>query len=62
MNWQPLMVEHGAPLRLRVETQLGFKMVKWLRSIEVVEDYATLGDGQGGSREDTMYYEQAVSI
>jgi len=62
MNWQPLSVAHGAPLRLRVETQLGFKMVKWLRAIELVEDYATTGDGQGGSQEDTMYYEQAVSI
>jgi DMSO/TMAO reductase YedYZ molybdopterin-dependent catalytic subunit/thiosulfate reductase cytochrome b subunit len=62
MNWEPLSVAHGAPLRLRVETQLGFKMVKWIRSIEIVADYAALGDGQGGSREDTMYYEQAVSI
>ena len=59
---EPLSVAHGAPLRLRVETQLGFKMVQWIRSIEVVADYAVLGDGQGGSREDTMYYEQTVGI
>ncbi len=62
MHWEPLPVAHGAPLRLRVETQLGFKMVKWLRSIELVEDYADLGDGPGGSRADTMYYEQSVGI
>lgn len=62
MNGESLSVPHGAPLRLRVETLLGFKMVKWLRSIELVEDYRTLGDGMGGSREDNMYYEQAVSI
>jgi DMSO/TMAO reductase YedYZ molybdopterin-dependent catalytic subunit/thiosulfate reductase cytochrome b subunit len=62
MNDRPLTIPHGAPLRLRVETQLGFKMVKWLRSIEVVGDYRGLGDGQGGSREDIMNYEQAVSI
>jgi sulfoxide reductase catalytic subunit YedY len=62
MNGAPLTVAHGAPLRLRVETELGFKMVKWLRAIEFVEDYRTLGDGQGGSREDNMYYEQSVSI
>jgi hypothetical protein len=27
-------------------------MVKWLKSIELVEDYRTVGDGQGGYRED----------
>lgn len=62
MNGQPLPVPHGAPLRLRVETQLGFKMVKWLRSIELVESYAHIRDGQGGSREDNKYYEQPAGI
>jgi methionine sulfoxide reductase catalytic subunit len=62
MNGESLPIPHGAPLRLRVETQLGFKMVKWLRRIEFVADYRDLGDGQGGSREDTMFYEQAVGI
>jgi sulfoxide reductase catalytic subunit YedY len=62
MNGEPLPIPHGAPLRLRVETELGFKMVKWLRRIELVADYRDLGDGQGGSREDNMFYEQAVGI
>ena len=62
MNDQPLTIEHGAPLRLRVETQLGFKMVKWLREIELIEDYRCIGDGMGGSREDLMHYEQVASI
>jgi DMSO/TMAO reductase YedYZ molybdopterin-dependent catalytic subunit len=31
MNGVPLPVEHGAPVRLRAETQLGYTMVKWLR-------------------------------
>lgn len=62
MNDQPLTVPHGAPLRLRVETLLGYKSAKWLRAIEFVEDYRTMRDGQGGSREDNMYYEQSVSI
>lgn len=62
MNGHPLPVPHGAPLRLRVETELGFKMVKWIHTIEFVADYRALGDGQGGSREDNMYYEQAVGI
>ncbi len=30
MNGKKLDIGHGAPLRLRVETQLGYKMVKWL--------------------------------
>lgn len=62
MNGAPLELPHGAPLRLRVETQLGFKMVKWLRAIEFVEDYVSLRDGMGGSREDNMYYEQSASV
>ena len=36
MNGEPLNVGHGAPLRLRGETQLGYKMVKWLKSIELL--------------------------
>jgi len=62
MNGAPLPIEHGAPLRLRVETQLGFKMVKWIRSIELVEDYERIGMGQGGWREDQQYYANAAGI
>jgi sulfoxide reductase catalytic subunit YedY len=62
MNGEALTIPHGAPVRLRVETELGFKMVKWVRRIEFVADYRHLGDGQGGSREDTMFYEQAAGM
>jgi len=62
MNDQPLSVEHGAPLRLRCETVLGYKMVKWLYRIELVADFRTLGEGQGGSREDNRYYEPEAGI
>jgi len=62
MNGCPLPPEHGAPLRLRVETQLGFKMVKYLRAIEFVADYDRLGQGQGGWREDVQYYSQDAGI
>jgi methionine sulfoxide reductase catalytic subunit len=62
MNGTPLAVEHGAPCRLRVETQLGFKMVKWVRSIELVEDYRKLGEGQGGYREDVQFYGPEAGI
>jgi DMSO/TMAO reductase YedYZ molybdopterin-dependent catalytic subunit len=62
MNGAPLPIPHGAPCRLRVETQLGFKMVKYLRSIELVDDYHQLGDGQGGFREDTQFYGSEAGI
>ncbi len=62
MNDQPLPYEHGAPVRLRVETQLGFKMVKWLRAIEFTDDYRRIREGQGGSREDEKYYERDAGI
>ncbi len=47
MNGQPQPFLHGAPLRLRVETQLGFTMVKYIRAIEFVEE-TTIAQGQGG--------------
>ncbi len=55
MNGAPLPVEHGAPLRVRIERQLGYKMAKYIRSIEVVSDYSRLGSGKGGFWEDRGY-------
>lgn len=51
-NDGPLEVHLGAPLRLRVESNHGYKMVKWIKSIEWISDYADYGDGRGGTRED----------
>ncbi|HLZ74395.1 molybdopterin-dependent oxidoreductase [Phenylobacterium sp.] len=51
MNGRDLPVAHGAPARLRVETQLGYKSVKFLRRIEVVEkfdDFGKKGNIQNG--------------
>jgi DMSO/TMAO reductase YedYZ molybdopterin-dependent catalytic subunit len=62
MNYQPLNDLHGAPLRLRVENQLGFKMVKWLRAIEFVEDTQSLGKGEGGFAEDYEYFGELANI
>jgi|KBSMisStandDraft_5_1062788.scaffolds.fasta_scaffold39963_1 thiosulfate reductase cytochrome b subunit len=62
MNGEPLAVPYGSPLRLRVETQLGYKMVKWIKSIEFVSDYKNIGRGQGGHREDHMYYGTGAGI
>jgi len=60
MNGEPLPRDHGAPLRLRVETLLGYKMAKYLHSIELVEDYSHIGRGQGGYREDYQYYDKVA--
>ncbi|MGB6500784.1 MAG: molybdopterin-dependent oxidoreductase [Thermoplasmata archaeon] len=62
MNGKNLPIEHGAPLRLRVETQLGFKMVKWLRSIELVDDYRQIFGGLGGYREDVQHFAVGAPI
>ena len=62
MNGAPLPVEHGAPVRLRVETQLGFKMVKWVVAIDFVDDLSDIGQGMGGWREDQQYYATAAGI
>jgi len=61
-NDAPLPLVHGAPLRLRIETELGYKMVKYVRSIELITEYRSVGDGQGGSREDTMFYGRGAEI
>jgi DMSO/TMAO reductase YedYZ molybdopterin-dependent catalytic subunit/thiosulfate reductase cytochrome b subunit len=62
MNGQPLPVAHGAPLRLRVETQLGFMMVKYIKRIEFIADFRTIGQGQGGWREDHQFYSPEAGI
>lgn len=55
MNDRPLPVAHGAPLRLRVERQLGYKQAKYIRRIEAVADFAHIGRGKGGFWEDRGY-------
>jgi len=55
MNDQPLPVPHGAPLRLRVERQLGYKQAKYIMRIEAVDDLKHLGRGNGGFWEDRGY-------
>ena len=55
MNGQTLPVSHGAPLRLRVERQLGYKMAKYVMRIEAVDSFAKIGRGRGGFWEDLGY-------
>jgi DMSO/TMAO reductase YedYZ molybdopterin-dependent catalytic subunit len=62
MNGRSLPAAFGAPLRLRLETQLGYMMVKWVRSVELIADYRTVGEGKGGWREDVLNYSQIAPI
>lgn len=56
MNGEALGITHGAPLRLRNEHELGFKQVKWIQAIELVESFEHLGLGQGGYNEDQEFF------
>lgn len=62
MNGAPLPVEHGAPLRVRLENQLGYKMVKWVTAIEFTNDVGSIGMGQGGYREDQLHHSNSAAI
>jgi DMSO/TMAO reductase YedYZ molybdopterin-dependent catalytic subunit len=55
MNNQPLAVPHGAPIRLRVERQLGYKQAKYVMAIEVTDRLNHIGGGKGGFWEDRGY-------
>jgi DMSO/TMAO reductase YedYZ molybdopterin-dependent catalytic subunit/thiosulfate reductase cytochrome b subunit len=62
MNGKLLTEVYGAPLRLRVENQLGYKMVKWIERIEFIESEKTLGLGEGGTNEDDEYFDLLPNI
>ena len=55
LNDKPLDPDHGAPVRLRVPTQLGYKSAKWVQRIELVADLHQIGGGNGGYWEDQGY-------
>jgi DMSO/TMAO reductase YedYZ molybdopterin-dependent catalytic subunit len=55
MNDRTLPIAHGAPLRLRVERQLGYKMAKYVMRIEAVESLGGIRGGRGGYWEDLGY-------
>ena len=62
MNGKPLTHVYGAPLRLRVENQLGYKMVKWIERVEFIESERQIGEGQGGKNEDDEYFDLLPNI
>ena len=55
LNDKPLPILNGAPLRCRVERQLGYKQAKYIRAIELVESFAGIRGGKGGYWEDEGY-------
>lgn len=55
MNDSPLAIPHGAPIRLRVERQLGYKQAKYVMRIEAVSSFTMIGGGRGGFWEDRGY-------
>jgi DMSO/TMAO reductase YedYZ molybdopterin-dependent catalytic subunit len=55
LNGKPLPIKNGAPLRLRCERQLGYKMAKYVMSIEIVDDFSRIAGGKGGYWEDQGY-------
>jgi len=55
LNGRTLPIANGAPVRLRVERQLGYKMAKYVMGIELVDSFAHIGQGKGGYWEDRGY-------
>jgi DMSO/TMAO reductase YedYZ molybdopterin-dependent catalytic subunit len=55
LNGEPLPIKNGAPLRLRLERQLGYKMAKYVMRLEIVEDFSGIAGGKGGYWEDRGY-------
>jgi len=62
MNRAPLSIGHGAPLRLRVERQLGYKQAKYVMRIEAVESLNPIHGGKGGFWEDNHDYQWYAGI
>lgn len=55
LNDAALPVANGAPLRLRVERQLGYKMAKYVHTIELADSFAPFGGGKGSYWADRGY-------
>jgi DMSO/TMAO reductase YedYZ molybdopterin-dependent catalytic subunit len=55
LNDKPLDLRHGAPVRLKIPTQLGYKSAKWVRRIELVANFKQIAGGTGGYWEDQGY-------
>jgi DMSO/TMAO reductase YedYZ molybdopterin-dependent catalytic subunit len=57
LNDQPVPVQNGAPLRMRIERQLGYKHAKYVQRIQAVASLDGIYGGKGGFWEDSAGYE-----
>jgi len=62
MNGHLLPVPNGAPLRLRVERQLGYKHAKYIERVQAVESLSEIYRGKGGYWEDSTDYQWYAGI
>jgi DMSO/TMAO reductase YedYZ molybdopterin-dependent catalytic subunit len=62
LNDKPLPIANGAPLRLRVERQLGYKHAKYLMRIELASSLDGIHGGKGGYWEDSNGYQWYAGI
>jgi DMSO/TMAO reductase YedYZ molybdopterin-dependent catalytic subunit len=62
LNGEPLPEKNGAPLRMRVERQLGYKHAKYVKAIEAVASFTDIGEGNGGFWEDVAGYQWYAGV
>ncbi|MBY0343734.1 MAG: molybdopterin-dependent oxidoreductase [Sphingomonadales bacterium] len=62
LNGEPLPEKNGAPLRMRIERQLGYKHAKYVKAIEAVASFERIGQGKGGFWEDVAGYQWYAGI
>ncbi|QGN53653.1 molybdopterin-binding protein [Novosphingobium sp. Gsoil 351] len=62
LNGEPLPVKNGAPLRMRIERQLGYKQAKYVERIEAVASLQGIAGGKGGYWEDRSGYQWYAGI
>jgi DMSO/TMAO reductase YedYZ molybdopterin-dependent catalytic subunit len=62
LNGETLPIKNGAPIRLRVERQLGYKQAKYIMRIELVDRFEHIEQGKGGYWEDSAGYEWYAGI
>ncbi|MGB7370705.1 molybdopterin-dependent oxidoreductase [Erythrobacter sp.] len=62
LNGEPIPEKNGAPLRMRIERQLGYKHAKYLTGIEAVASFDDIGEGKGGYWEDRSGYQWYAGI
>lgn len=62
LNGKDLEIGNGAPLRLRVERQLGYKQAKYITGIQAVASLEEVGAGKGGYWEDVIGYQWYAGI